>query len=199
MTTMKNLSFVLLVLLFISCNKSTIPSNSSIKSIYPDNVFLNARLIRAFDSSYCCLESANSIDTLRTFEIKLTLLNKNKKSISFWTDKYNWWLGFLINWPSLSFQCGYDLGTEPRKTILKSNDSLSLGIFATTKMDHEPYVKESKFGFIYVDTIRCKVAKDYLRYISDQSLREKVIWSNPLPIYKQFHTGGKVILIYNKK
>ena len=169
--TMKRFYNYLLILIFvISCKIDK-------KSIDP-NIIVNARLIRSYDS----IPFRENIK-YKTFDIRLSLINKSDKPISFWIMSTSWFDNFIINNDFNQYLFKPISHNFPIIKHLKSNDSIVYK-FAIIEREHTMYqsVKSTKFGFVFIDSSRFNGFFGYDSIIGDKSLHNKVIWSNALYI-----------------
>lgn len=161
---MKQILVLLISLIFISCkNKS---ENA--------DIIVNAIVIRSYDTIF---ENNNS---KKMYDIKLSILNKSEKPITFWIMNCSWQDNFIINTNLWSFfNNGCDKNFPITKTI-KPSDSLCYKATIIQNDDFPPIIYTTKFGFIYIDSLELKKYSDFYKFIEDKSKHNKIFWSNPL-------------------
>jgi len=138
---------------------------------------VKANIIRTYDSIYDYRDTV----ILKTFDIKLSITNKSVKPVSFWMMTCSWEDNFIINNDYLNFIGKGCDRNFPTTRHLNPNDSL-IFIANVRKSNSSRYqsVEASKFGFVFIDSIRCAKIDDYNNIIGDKSNQDKIIWSNPL-------------------
>ena len=165
---MRIIYYIFFLFLIISCNNVKSPDNP--------NLFINARIVRSFDTVFIR-------DTIKHkgYDIKLSMVNKSLEPISFWIMTCSWQDNFIINTDYLYFLGGLCNHNYPRIKTLKSNDS---AVFNATivRLDYTigQCVNTTRFGFIYLDSNTCKNEHDFGNIIFDKSKHKNIIWSNPL-------------------
>ena len=140
------------------------------------NISFKSRVIRSYDTiSY--------LDTFKHkgFDIKLTLTNNSSLPISFWIMACSWDYNFIINNDYIKILGWTCHGNYPIIRHLKSNDSIVFKV-SVIRLDQSfgQIVDDTRFGFIYIDSIKCKKDKDYMNIISDKYKQDKITWSNAL-------------------
>lgn len=157
------------MLLVVSCK-------NGIQEDYPD-ITVNARLIRSYDSVYHYQDTIK----LKTFDIRLSIINKSTKPVSFWMMTCSWQENFIINNDYLSFNGEPCDSNIPKIRHLNPNDSLTYKTsFSKHNFSRYQTTETSKFGLIFIDSTKCADINDYLNIIGDKSKQNKTIWSNPL-------------------
>lgn len=178
--------YVLLLLILYTCLQ--FKTDKNIRETDRINFSVNARLIRSFDSTY--IDSINF--TRKTFKIDLVLKNESGHRVTFWIMYCSWQEIFLLNYPSVQYliECTKNY---PVKKALNVNESI---IFHAILCPNEellngfqgigpnPLIKTTRFGFLYIDTIKCKDYHDFKSFILDRSKQENVFWSNPVYLFK---------------
>jgi hypothetical protein len=176
---------VLLQLILFSC--AHIEQDTKIKIPDPIKLSVKARLISSFDSTYIDYQNFSR----KTFKIDITLKNESNRRVTFWIMYCSWQENFLINYPSVEYliECPKNF---PTKTSLDVNDSIVFKAFLWPNekllngfqgIGPNPVINSTKFGFLYIDTIKCKDYHDFKSFIHDRSKQENVFWSNPLFLF----------------
>jgi hypothetical protein len=179
---MRQFFFILLAVLTISCShnephKVVENSRTSWSSDSVNDVFINVRLIRSYDSIYVYEDSINR----RTHDISIAIVNTSKFRVSFWIMICSWDTDFLINNDYIRFCLWGCDSNYPILRHLNPNDSLILKA-SVCKWDStpNPFTLTTKFGFKYIDSTKCKNLHAYGEIKGDMSKWDKIIWSNPL-------------------
>jgi len=166
---MKNITIILILFFSISCCSNKSNGNPDIQ--------VKATLIRSYDS----INSRVKNDKFKAFDIKISIINKSDKRISFWIMTSSWDENFIINNDYIEFympSCNHNF---PDVKHIGANDSL---IYKTTfrKINNTlgENVKSTRFGFIFIDSLKCPNMDIYLNIINDKSKHDRIIWSNPL-------------------
>jgi hypothetical protein len=166
---MRFLTLILILYAIISCDCFKYKDNL--------NVVVNASLLRTYDSIYFDFDSIRH----KIFDVRLSIINKTNKPITFWTMTCSWQDNFIVNNDYIKFNFDVCNHNYPRMRHLYPNDSL---IYKTSvrKIDMTlgQIIKTTKFGFIYIDSAQCNEKNDYDIIIRDRSKQDKIIWSNPL-------------------
>ena len=139
-------------------------------------LILKAKVIRSYDT-------ISSRDKLKhkCYDIQLSIINKSYKPIYYWMMTCSWEENFLINNDYMEFQ-GHDCDSNfPKIFRLNQNDSV-VGKTSILRYDYTrgQLIDNTRLGFIYIDSIKCKNHFDYRGIIDDKSQWDKIIWSNPL-------------------
>ena len=165
---MKFINYILIMFFIVSCNKIKHKEN-------PD-IVVNANKIRSFDT----ITHWDSIKH-KAFDIRLSIINKSEKPITFWIMTCSWDNNFIINNDYIQFLLWTCTNNIARSCRLGCNDSL---VFKSTFVKYKgtmgQTIETTKFGFIYIDSTRCKNIKEYFDIMNDKSKQDKIIWSNPL-------------------
>jgi len=169
-TAMRNTIYILIILIIVSCQQSRHSDNP--------NIIVRAKLMRSYDSVYF------HQDTLKhkTFDVKISIINKTGKPVSFCMMSSSWFDNFIINNDYMQFVSGTINHNFPVTKHLNMNDSLVFNA-SIERNNHTMYenVETTKFGFIFIDSSRCRVLDiSFDSIIGDRSLHDKIIWSNPL-------------------
>jgi hypothetical protein len=164
---MRKLLFIMILSSIISC----VNDRKDDKPI----ILVRANVIRSYDSVL-----SDNIKH-KTFDIKLSITNKMDKPVSFWMMTCSWQENFLISNDYIYF-IGSVCDTNslwPRH--LHPDDSFTYKT-SVAKFNSTPYqtIKTTRFGLIYIDTLKCKYPGDYRDIIGDKSQWANIIWSNPL-------------------
>jgi hypothetical protein len=144
-------------------------------NIYDAAIIVHAKMIRSYDSIY------PDKSKHKMFDVNLSVLNKSTKPIAYWIMTCDWQDNFIINNDYIHLVYGICDSNCP--WIFHINPGDSLVYKASVERGQESkyrQVEATKFGFIYIDTIRCKNISDYQHIIGDKSKQDKIIWSNPL-------------------
>ena len=173
---MRQIFLVLISLITISCCGQ---KTKETKFNEKESLEVKVKLIRSFDSTYL------DYGTRKMFEIRLTVINKSRNTIKYWNMCCSWQDIFIINTDYINFDLHGCSKNFPKIYSLKSCDSLSIKtrLIRNDKILNEPspfFIKATKIGFLYIDTIRCKTYRDFMPFMCDRSLQNKVFWSNPL-------------------
>ena len=138
-------------------------------------IIVKANVIRSYDSVF----SDNKKHKI--FDINLSLTNKANKPASFWMMTCSWQENFLISNDYIYFISRGCDSNSPWPKHLNPNDSFTYKA-SVAKFDSTPYqtIKTTRFGLIFIDTIKCKYPGDYDDIIGDKSNWTNIIWSNPL-------------------
>jgi hypothetical protein len=168
-TIMRIVSYILILSLLISCHIN--------KQYDNPNILVNASLIRSYDS-------IGYRDTIKrkTFDVKISLINKSDKPVSFWIMTSSWFDNFLINNDYMHYVSGPINHNFPTIRHLNPNDSFVYKV-SIVKQDNTMYqtIQTTKFGFIFIDSLRCqRFNNTFESIIGDKSQHDKVFWSNPL-------------------
>jgi hypothetical protein len=161
------LYFFILVYIFSCCTKK--PFNNP-------NLVINTTLIRSYDSIF-------GRDTVKhkTYDVKISIINKSDKSVSFWIMSTSWFDDFVINNDYMEFLSGKINHNYAITRHLNPKDSL---LYKATIFRNEinwyDNVASTKFGFIFIDSSRCTGPEDLFNILGDKSKHDKIIWSNPL-------------------
>jgi len=173
---MRQIFLVLIALITISCS-----GQKKRESFLNDkeNFEVKVKLLRTYDSTYL------DYGTRKTFDIRLTVTNKSRNTIKYWNMCCSWQDIFPINTDYVVFDLHKCPKNFPKIYSMKSNDSLSIKtrLIRDDKILNELnpfFIKATKIGFLYIDTIRCKTERDFMPFMYDRSLQDKVFWSNPL-------------------
>lgn len=142
-------------------------------------IVLNAKLLRSFDS----------IDyqkhKQKYYDISLTIKNKSNKRVAFWLWTCSWDENFRVNNHYINFDSWACDNNSPWIFRLNPNDSLiRIAKFYKVSYKEYPEIKTTKFGLIYIDTIKCPEFSDYDQFIDVKSKYDKIIWSNSLNLSK---------------
>jgi len=143
---------------------------------------INAIEIRSYDTLW-------SQDTLKHegYDIQLSIVNKSDKPIYFWLMTCSWEDNFIINNDYMEYVGGACTRNFPKIMHIKQNDS----IVAKTSIVRWQYhtfgqlLNNTRFGFIYIDTNKCKNDDGYMEIMWDKSKQDNIIWSNPLYLSKK--------------
>ncbi len=168
---MKIQILILTLLLLTSCNYK--------KSNTCPKIEINATLIRSYDS----INSRVKNDSFKAYDIKLRITNKSEKRISFWIMTCSWEFNFIINNDYIKFNGrGCDKNFLDLKH-LNPNESLVLnGLVRKVENTFGQDIESTRFGFIYIDSIRCSNTSEYFNIVNDKSKHGSIIWSNPLSL-----------------
>jgi hypothetical protein len=143
-------------------------------------IVINAKLIRSFDS----IDSQKQKH--KFYDISLSIKNKSDKPVAFWLMTCSWDENFLINNDYIYFDSWGCDSNCPWIFHINPNDSLiRKATFYQIIETRFPYIKSTKFGLIYIDSIKCRNSSDYDQIMGDKSKQDKIIWSNALYLKKQ--------------
>jgi len=165
---MKKALLILSLLSIISCNNS-----HDSKPL----VAVNATIIRAYDT----IDYLNDTLKTRLYEIELYLRNISGKPISLWLMTCSREDNFIINNDYTYFRNPGCDSNVPVIYHLKPDDRLNWNT-TMIKYYHSRYqfIKTTRFGLIYIDSLQCRSITDYENIIGDKSRQDKIIWSNPI-------------------
>jgi len=140
-----------------------------------DILSVDAKLMRSYDTTY------EYLGTRKTFDINLTLRNQTGKSITFWIMLCTWTENFIINNHYIKYG-GPDCSKNfPVIRTIPPNDSI---VYKALVLRDSGFiasiVKETRFGFLFIDTIEYKKEGDLDIFLRDRSKQTKIFWSNPL-------------------
>jgi hypothetical protein len=142
---------------------------------------IDARVDREFETTLPYRDAEKH----KAFSIKLSIKNKSIKPVSFWLMTCSWEDDFIINNDQFIFFGRECDNNSPWITHLNPNESKELN---TTIIKIEgtryPNVMATKFGLIFIDTLRCRNFFDYNSIIGDKSKFDTIIWSNALYLNK---------------
>jgi hypothetical protein len=160
--------FVLIILYSCDCQKENVLS-------------VNAKLLRTYDTIY------DIPPVKKAFDIKLTLRNNTRKPVTFWIMLCSWQENFLLNTYDIKYG-GIDCPKNfPVKRTIPPSDSLIYKMMVLRdSVFFNPIVRETRFGFIFVDTVVCKNYSEFDTFLMDRSKQTKIFWSNPLELYIPF-------------
>jgi hypothetical protein len=164
---MKHFIYIAIMLSIFACDRYRAVEN---------NIFIHSSMIRSYDTI-----SRGDTGRQKRFDIRLSIVNKSNKEISFWIMSCSWHDNFIVNNDYV-----YLRGTEcdsnfPETIKLKSNDSIvHNGTVIIRNHTWGRTVETTKFGFIYINSDSCKDYQNYLEIIKDRSKQKSIIWSNPL-------------------
>lgn len=164
---MRKFLFIMIFSFIISCVNH--------RKDYKPIIIVRANVIRSYDSVF------NDNVKHKTFDINLSITNKTGKPVSFWMMTCSWQENFILNNDYVHFiSHGCDTNS-PRPYHLSTNDNYSYKT-SVVKLDFTHYqrIKTTRFGLIYIDTIKCKDPNDFRDIIGDKSKQANIIWSNPL-------------------
>jgi hypothetical protein len=158
----KFIIYIFVIFFCASCDKSK--SDFTIK----------ARLVHTYDSTF----ADNTKKTI--LQIDLSLINNSKNVLSFWTMSCSWTDNWLINTDNYSFMSRGCDRNFPMKVKIEPNDSIVYHSMITTQDTKFKNFDTTRFGLIFIDTVKCKSENDFLNILGDRSNHDNIIWSNPL-------------------
>jgi hypothetical protein len=159
---------VLLCTIIISCGNSETVSNKS-------NINVNAVLLRSYDTIILNSESQ------KVFDVRLSIINKSLRPISFWMMTCSWEESFIIN-NDYTWFLGHDcIANVPLLHYINAGDSLikNSAIIQEIGTPNQTVVT-TIFGLIYIDSSYCQTYRQFRDIIGDKSKWDRIIWSNPL-------------------
>jgi|GEM_PF-1587744 len=142
------------------------------------------RLDRQFDSLY--REDKNNFTKIRTYDIRIFLINQNNRPISYWIMSCDWQRNFETNNSTYSFMLEECNKNSPVVRTLNAGDSIS---YSATVVNRNGYAYQNKdtfdlrLGFIFVDRQKCKSPDSYLHIMKDRSMQNEIQWSNSLRVF----------------
>jgi hypothetical protein len=159
---------VLLCTIIFSCGNSETENNKS-------NISVNAVMIRSYDTIVQNRESQ------KVFDVRLSIINKSLRPISFWMWTCSWEWSFIIN-NDYTWFLGHDCNANvPWPHQLNSGDSLiKNGSIIQENETLYRDVETTIFGLIYIDSSNCQSYSQFRDIIGDKSKWDRIIWSNPL-------------------
>jgi hypothetical protein len=168
-TTMKYFLYFFILFLVISC-RNGMQKNGP-------NIIVKASLIRSYDSLIYDRDTSRHA----AFDVKISIINKSDEQVRFWIMSSSWFDNFLINNDYMYFICGDIEHNYPKIKHLNPNDSLVYKA-SIIKIGSTLYqtVPTTKFGFVFIDSLRNQRDEDFYNIIGDKSQHDKIFWSNPL-------------------
>jgi hypothetical protein len=160
---------IILFLMFLS----TISCVNNSHDNYP-NINIATSVIRSYDTYY-----HDSIK-MKTYDIKLSIINRSNYPIAFWIMSCSWEDDFIINNDYVYFKGRNCNANFPWIRHLNPNDSLILTPTVWESYTEYQPVKTTKFGLIYIDSAKYKHGQDFNEIIMDKSKYDHIIWSDPL-------------------
>jgi hypothetical protein len=165
---MKGIFAILLLLTIMSCS-----NNKATLTYYP---VVHASFICAKDST-----DKNNLRNQQLIKIRISIVNITKYRVSFWMMSCSKEDNFIINTDYFRF---YSYGCDsnyPDLIKINPNDSLiwNTNIIKSSPFIH-PFVKDTRFGLIYIDSLKCQDMHQYLYMTRDKFYQDKIIWSNAL-------------------
>jgi hypothetical protein len=134
---------------------------------------VKATLIRSYDTA---LETS----IFKAFDINLCLRNNSKNSVTFWIYNCSWQDNFIINNWYINYRGDCPKNFPVVQTILPKDSLIFKALVTRYNGAFDPTVAETKFGFILIDTIKCKSMGELDSFLMDRSKQDIIIWSNPL-------------------
>ena len=145
-----------------------------------DVLSVEAKLLRSYDTAY------DFPSVQKAFDVKLTLKNKTRHSITFWIMLCSWQENFLLNTYDIKYGVDCAKNFPVKRTILAHDSLIYKMMVLRDSIFFNPIVEETRFGFLYVDTVECKNESDFDLFLKDRSKQTKIFWSNPLRLYVPF-------------
>jgi hypothetical protein len=164
-----------------------------------DALSIKIKLIREYYIQYhgeLYYEPSKDSVNEKRFDIELSLINRSNKKVSFWIMTSCWEENFFINNSYIFFvphNCNHNF---PTIVMINPFDS---ALYTTTLrrilgfdnpckncigLPPEWTVKDTKVGFLFIDSTKCKNEDDYEKYMGDKSIWDKLIWSNSITLNK---------------
>jgi len=118
----------------------------------------------------------------KAYKINLSITNQSDEPIVFYIMTCSWEENFIINNDYIHFLIGQCDGNYPKRRRLNPKERFDIKA-SVYKIENTLYseVKETRFGFIYVDSSDCKNPGDFRKIVGDK-YRQKVFWSNALDL-----------------
>ncbi len=166
-TYCKHLFYVSLLMVLGACSHE--------KQYRTPDVIVRATVKRIYTSTL------NDSVERKSFEVNLSVINRSKHPVAFWTMSCSWYENFLINNDYVDM-CTWDCDDNlPVIRHVKPKDSL---VYKTTVIRYDESrfrnVESTRFGFIFIDSAWCKSHEDFENILGDRSNQSIIFWSNPL-------------------
>ena len=189
---MKHLIIFLSLFTFISCSWNCSESNSSKIGV---KIYVDREYFVPYDKPLYYIPENDTILEKR-YDVKVSVLNKSDKLVSFWLWSCSWEDNFQIN-NSYIFFNGHSCRSDgPRIVKINPGDSIVLKTTLLRAIGYDNRcencigsydrgnVETTKISLLLVELKDCKKMNDFFNTMGDKSKWGKIIWSNPLYLNK---------------